>query len=86
MILYLIGFAAIGFGQNITVNGIVTDIDTSEPLPGVSIVIEGTTTGSITNLDGEYTLAVPEGTVLIFSYIGYVKKIIPFEGTNHIKC
>ena len=61
--------------QNIT--GKVTDATTGEPLPGVNVLIEGTTIGSVTNLDGEYTIGV-EGpaTSLSFSYVGYISQSI----------
>jgi len=52
--------------------GIVTDAETGMPLPGVNISVEGTTTGAVTNLDGEYTIEVPnDDAVLVFSFVGY---------------
>src|SRR5690625_4876175 len=55
-----------------TITGRITDSQTGDPLTGVNIVIEGTTTGTTTDLDGMYSLAVEgEGVNLIFSYIGY---------------
>ncbi|UZR96266.1 SusC/RagA family TonB-linked outer membrane protein [Chondrinema litorale] len=53
------------------VKGVVTSSDDGEPLPGVSILIKGTQTGTTTNLNGEYTLDVNEGDILLFSFIGY---------------
>lgn len=59
------------FAQNkITVNGTVVD-ETNLPMIGVNISVENTTIGTVTNLDGEFTLDVEEGTPLLFSYIGY---------------
>ncbi|MDX9881902.1 MAG: SusC/RagA family TonB-linked outer membrane protein [Prolixibacteraceae bacterium] len=53
-----------------TVSGRVTD-SSGAPLPGVSVVLKGTTTGVITNVDGKYTLAkIPENSVLQFSFVG----------------
>ncbi|MCU4177241.1 TonB-dependent receptor [Marinilabiliaceae bacterium N1Y90] len=64
------------FGQNRTISGTVTD-DMNEPLPGVSIQIEGTTQGTITDFDGNYTLSLPEGNVILhFSFIGFENKKI----------
>lgn len=55
-----------------TVTGTVTDADTGEPLIGVNIVVRGTTIGTTTDLDGEYSLQVPTlEETLVFSYIGY---------------
>lgn len=55
-----------------TVTGTVTDSETGEPLPGVNVLIQGTSTGMATNADGEYSLNVPgEDATLIFSFVGY---------------
>ncbi|MGV3559854.1 SusC/RagA family TonB-linked outer membrane protein [Larkinella arboricola] len=54
------------------ITGKVTDNSTSEPLPGVNIVIEGTTVGTVTNAEGNYSLEVSKpDAVLVFSYVGY---------------
>ena len=53
-----------------TVSGKVTD-DTGEALPGVNVVIKGTTTGTTTDLDGNYRLSVDEGATLVFSFVGF---------------
>ena len=54
----------------ITVKGTVTDA-TGEPLLGVSVIVKGTTQGTTTNLDGEFTIKAEEGQVIRFTYIGY---------------
>lgn len=56
--------------QKHTVSGVVTD-ENGEPLIGVSVIQEGTTTGIATDFDGRYTLNVPSGATLQFTYIGY---------------
>ncbi|MEQ8904899.1 TonB-dependent receptor [Ekhidna sp.] len=53
-----------------TVSGKVTD-DTGEALPGVNVVIKGTTTGTTTDLDGNYRLSVDDGATLVYSYVGF---------------
>ncbi len=62
------------FAQEITIHGKVVD-ENKNPLPGVSVIIEGTTTGTITNIDGTYTLTVNISTskVITFSFVGYTK-------------
>ncbi len=57
--------------QEISVSGKVVDKDSREALPGVSIAVQGTTMGTVTNMDGAYTLSVPTGSTLVYSYIGY---------------
>lgn len=54
------------------VTGTVTDSETGEPLPGVNVVVKGTSTGVATDANGEYSLEVPEEeSVLVFSFVGY---------------
>lgn len=56
--------------QQTDIKGIVSD-SSGEPLPGVSISIKGTTFGTITNMDGQFTIRAKKGNTLIFSFIGY---------------
>ncbi len=62
---------AVSAFADINVRGQVIDADGSEPLIGVSILVEGTTQGTVTDFDGNFELTVPDKTVLQFSYIGY---------------
>ena len=57
------------YAQSITVTGVVSDA-TGESLPGVSVAVKGTTNGTITDLDGKYSLDVKKNATLVFSYIG----------------
>ena len=61
------------------IKGVVTD-ENGEPLIGVSVLVKGTTTGTITDMDGIYSLEVPEDGVLEFSYIGYQKISLSIAG------
>ena len=56
---------------DINVKGTVIGAEDNEPMPGVSILVKGTTTGTITGIDGDFTLTVPENSVLQFSFMGY---------------
>lgn len=62
--------------QKKKLTGKVTD-DQGEPLPGVSIIIEGTTLGTTSNIDGEYTIDVDPADKLLFSFIGMINQTIP---------
>lgn len=55
--------------QNVA--GVVTDANTSEPLIGANVLIKGTSSGTITDIDGSYTVAASPGDTLVFSYTGY---------------
>jgi TonB-linked SusC/RagA family outer membrane protein len=64
------------FGQEKTVTGVVTDKN-GVTLPGVNVVIKGTTTGTVTDANGKYSIKVPgPQTVLTFSFVGYVSQDI----------
>lgn len=60
----------ISFAQNQNVSGTVSD-ENGLPLPGATVVIEGTTTGVSTDFDGNYSIQANQGDVLLFSYVGY---------------
>ncbi|MBQ0060503.1 MAG: TonB-dependent receptor [Bacteroidales bacterium] len=68
------------FAQS-TVTGVVTD-NNGEPLIGVNVVEKGTTNGTITGFDGDYTLKVAQGKTLVFSYIGYLAQEVVVKGTK----
>lgn len=73
------------FAQNIVVRGTVTDQTYNEPLIGVTIVIEGTSHGTVTDLDGNYTLTdVPADGTLTFSYVGMQTQTIPVNNQTTI--
>ena len=57
--------------QSGAVTGVVTDAGDGSPLPGATIVIKGTTNGTVSDIDGNYTINVESGQVLVFSYVGY---------------
>ncbi|WP_297891774.1 TonB-dependent receptor [uncultured Capnocytophaga sp.] len=83
MIVLLLGFTAFAQAQNISqLTGTVTD-DKGMPLPGVSVVIKGTTKGVATDFDGNFSLNnVPKGTVLEFSSVGYKTLDIKATGAS----
>lgn len=76
-----IHFAA--FAQNVVVNGTVTD-DTGQPLPGVNVLLQGTTTGTITDVDGQFSLNMPSDGVLLFNFIGFSSQTINVAGRTSI--
>ncbi|NJB71952.1 iron complex outermembrane receptor protein [Saonia flava] len=76
-------FSAAAFGQTVTISGVVTDGATADPLPGVSVVLKGTSTGTSTDFDGNYQIEANMGDVLIFSYIGFERIEITVTSTNH---
>jgi TonB-linked SusC/RagA family outer membrane protein len=73
LLLFLITTISVSFSwaQERVVNGKVRSADEDVPLPGVSILIVGTTEGTVTDAEGDFKLSVPDGATLQFSYIGY---------------
>ncbi|MDY4757393.1 MAG: TonB-dependent receptor [Parabacteroides sp.] len=67
--------------QQRTVKGVVTDTK-GEPLLGVNVIVKGTTNGTITDLDGNFSLEVEPNAILEVSYIGYVTQQVPANGTS----
>lgn len=71
-LLISLGMAVPSIAQTRTITGTVTASDTQETLPGASVLVKGTTTGTVTDLDGRYSLPVPTGSLtLVFSFVGY---------------
>ncbi|HEX5171170.1 MAG TPA: TonB family protein [Cyclobacteriaceae bacterium] len=64
------------------IKGKVTDIDDGLPLPGVNVLVEGTKIGTVTDLNGNYEINVPENQNLIFSYIGMESKAVAMENKS----
>lgn len=62
------------FAQTKQIKGTVTSLDDGLPVPGVSVVVKGTTTGTTTDIDGNYSLTVPLNEVLVFSFVGMKDK------------
>ncbi len=86
MCMVMLGFIAnTAFGQSLTVSGTVTDELSGDTLLGVNIMIVGTSSGTVTDLDGNYTLTVPgPDTELRFSYIGYETLVVSVDGRTTI--
>jgi len=78
----LFGFQAAQAQRTIT--GVVTSSEDSKPIPGVTIVIQGTSVGTATDLDGTYTIKVPEGgsQVLVFTFVGMKSRAIALGSSN----
>jgi len=84
LLLLVIVCSLSGFGQGMQVKGVVTSADDRQPIPGVSIVIKGTTTGITTNIDGTYSLKVPGNAKLVFSFVGMTTQEIEVKNRTTI--
>ena len=70
--------------QNITVKGTVKDAQTGDPVPAAAVMIDGSTSGVVTDFDGAYSIAVASDGVLVFSSIGYETMQVEVKGQKTI--
>jgi len=71
--------------QDVQVSGSVTSADDGSALPGVSVVVRGTTIGAVTDFEGNYSITVPDASAtLVFSFVGMLSQEIPIEGRTVI--
>lgn len=69
--------------QNATVSGNVTAEDIGG-LPGVTIILQGTTIGTVTDLDGNFSISTPSDAILVISSVGYINQVIPVGGRSRV--
>ena len=81
--LMIIAATAVASAQNIRVSGIVTDAN-GEPLPGATVMVQGTTNGTATGADGSYTLTVPSNATLVATMVGYVDEVAAVRGRSTV--
>jgi len=83
--LYLLFLLPMSFFAQQTVTGTVTETSNGIPIPGVNIIVKGTSNGTVTDFDGNYTLTnVSNENVLVFSFLGFTAKEVPFTGQKTI--
>ena len=83
-LLFLVSIASLVWSQEKTITGTILSEDSNEPLPGVSILIKGTTTGAITDVKGNFQIEAKESDVLVFSFIGYQSKEVTVGSQTNI--
>ena len=75
---------ALGFSQEQTVTGKVVASDDGMGIPGVNVVVKGTTNGTATDFDGNYSITASTNATLVFSYLGFVKKEVGIAGQSTV--
>ncbi|KIC00483.1 TonB-dependent receptor [Flavobacterium sp. KMS] len=84
LISLLVLFIQVTFGQTKTITGTVKNKADGIPIPGVSVLIQGTAKGSSTDFDGNYSIAISPGESLSFSYMGFETKVVKIEGQQKV--
>ena len=80
--LFFVCTTTLSYAQHM-VSGVVKDV-TGEPIIGANVVEKGTTNGSITDIDGNFTLNVPSNSTIVISFVGYKTQEIPVAGKTQI--
>lgn len=79
----LLGFSSV-MAQTKTVSGTVSSAGDNAPLPGVNVVVDGTSNGTQTDFDGNYSINAAEGDVLVFSYLGMKSQMVTVGASNNM--
>ncbi|GAL79921.1 SusC outer membrane protein [Algibacter lectus] len=82
LVTLLIGYASASWSQS-KVSGVVTDSQ-NVPIPGVNVIIKGTSNGAATDFDGNFQLNAKSGDVITFSFIGFVTKELTYKGQGSL--
>ncbi|AXT55936.1 SusC/RagA family TonB-linked outer membrane protein [Aquimarina sp. AD1] len=83
--LFLLWLIPMSFFAQSSVSGTVTDAGNGQPIPGVNIIIKGTTNGTSSDFDGNYVLnGVNNGDIIEFSYVGFIAQEFTYSGTSRI--
>lgn len=84
LLFWLLAFASLSvLAQENTLTGKVLD-GTGEPLPGVTILVQGTSTGTITDIEGNYSIKVPNDANIEFSFVGFLDQVVNVNGRTKI--
>ncbi|WP_188652743.1 SusC/RagA family TonB-linked outer membrane protein [Yeosuana aromativorans] len=81
--LFLAFVVQLTFAQEKTISGTVSDAS-GLPLPGATVLVKGTTTGTSTDFDGKYSISASQGSTLVFSFVGYTTKEVAVGSSNTI--
>ncbi|MBQ4821097.1 SusC/RagA family TonB-linked outer membrane protein [Aquimarina sp. MMG016] len=83
--LFLLWLIPMSFFAQSTVTGTVTDAGNGQPIPGVNIIVKGTTNGTTTDFDGIYSVNnVNNGDILVFSYVGFIAQEFTYSGQSSL--
>jgi len=84
ILIFALAVVPVAMAQQIKISGQVKSASNGETLPGVSVVIKGTTTGAATDIDGRFSLEAPSTATLVFSFVGMETQEIEIQGRTTI--
>lgn len=85
MLLGIISFLPLSaYAQKSAISGVVLEASSNNSLVGVTVVVKGTSTGVLTDLDGKFSISAPTGSTLVISYIGFEKQEIVIQNQSSI--
>lgn len=77
LMMFFVLFCTLAYGQQKQIKGVIKDSNTGESIPGVNVMIKGTSVGTVSDMDGKYEITVPDSSsVLVFSFMGYLAESI----------
>ena len=84
LLVFFLGISVASAFAQVKITGTVTDASNQSTIPGVSISVKGSNTGTMTDIDGKYAIDVDAKTILVFSFIGFTTQEIPVQGKTII--
>ena len=72
------------YAQQLTITGTVIDKGLGDPVIGATVLVQGTTNGTVTDMDGKFSINASKGDVLNISYIGYQPQTVKIDGTQQV--
>lgn len=79
-----IAFGSAVYAQDLTITGTVTDAADGSSIPGVTVAVKNTTAGTVTDVDGKYSVKVNPGAILVFSYVGYTTQEVTIKDQKSV--
>ncbi|MFN2394483.1 MAG: carboxypeptidase-like regulatory domain-containing protein, partial [Bacteroidales bacterium] len=84
LILLLMAITGHIFAQEIEIRGTVRDASDQQTLPGVNVTVKGTSTGTVTDINGQYRISTSVGSVLVFTFVGMETKEVTVDGSQNV--
>src|ERR1035437_571611 len=85
LLYFMLVFSTTLFAQNLNIGGVVVDKKTGETLIGATVMQKGTSNGTVTDIDGKFALAMPMGSTLLITYVGYVNQELVINDDKQLR-